>query len=338
MGESSVIGLDLAKQVFHVVGFDARGKEVRKKQLRRAQVLRFFAQCAPCRVGMEACAGAHYWARELRGLGHTVRLIPAQHVKAYVRGNKNDYNDARAIAEAMDRPGMREVAVKAVEQQDLQALHRLRQGCVKERTALSNRLRGLLGEYGIVLPQGLAVVRRRLPELLEEAGNGLSALLRRLLAQEYRRLQELDADIDSYTQEVHRQVRASEPCRRLQALPGYGPILASAFHGQVGGGEGFRRGREVSAWVGLVPRQHSTGGKPRLLGISKRGNPYLRALLVHGARAVVTQAARKEDGLSRWINRIRAERGFNKAVVAMANKMARMGWAVLHHPGSPQSA
>jgi transposase len=207
MGEISVIGLDLAKQVFHVVGFDARGKKVRKKQLRRAQMLRFFAQCPPCRVGMEACAGAHYWAQELRGLGHTVGLIPAQHVKAYVRGNKNDYNDARAIAEALSHPGMRQVAVKTVEQQALQ------------------------GEYGIMIPQGLAVLRRRLPELLEEADNGLSALLRRLLAQKYRRLQEVDADIDSYTREVHRQVRASEPCRRLQVLPGYGPILASAFHG-----------------------------------------------------------------------------------------------------------
>ena len=325
MDKITTIGLDLAKQVFHVVGFDARGKEVRKKMLRRSQVLSFFAQLPACQIGMEACAGAHHWARQLQQLGHQVRLIPAQHVRAYVQGNKNDYNDARAIAEAMSRPRMRFVPVKTVAQQDVQALHRLRQGCLKDRTALANRLRGVLGEYGIVLPKGVALLRRRLPELLEQPDNGLSEELRRLLAQGYQRLRELDAHIEAYTHQVHTQARQSPPCQRLQRLPGYGPILASAFHGQVGDGHGYRRGRDVSAASGLVPRQHSSGGKPTLLGISKRGDRYLRALLVHGARSVVRQAARKDDPLSRWINRIRAERGFNKAAVAMANKMARMG-------------
>lgn len=338
MDKITTVGLDLAKNVFHMIGYDARGKEVKKKQLRRPQVLACFAQLPPCRIGMEACAGAHYWARELTGQGHTVRLIPAQHVKPYVQGNKNDYNDARAIAEALRRPGMRFVTPRTVARQDVQALHRLRQGCIAERTATSNRLRGLLGEYGLVLPKGVSVLRRQLPVLLEDAGNGLTAFCRRLLAQAYRRLLELDAHIEFYSQAVADHSRQSEACRRLQTLPGYGPIVASAFHSVVGDGEAYRRGRDVSACLGLVPRQHSTGGKPVLLGISKRGDSYLRSLLVHGARAVVSQAAGKDDRLSRWINRIRAERGCNKAVVAMANKMARMGWAVLHNKSTYQPA
>ena len=338
MDKITTVGLDLAKNVFHMIGYDARGKEVKKRQLRRAQVLAFFAQLPPCRIGMESCAGAQYWAREFSGQGHTVRLIPAQHVKPYVQGNKNDYNDARAIAEVLRRPGMRFVAPRTVAQQDVQALHRLRQGCIAQRTATSNRLRGLLAEYGLVLPKGVSVLRRHLPELLEDAGNGLTALCRRLLAQEYRRLQELDAHIEFYSQAVAEHSRHSEACQRLQTLPGYGPVVASAFHCVVGDGAAYRRGRDVAASLGLVPRQHSTGGKPLLLGISKRGDSYLRSLLVHGARAVVGQAARKDDRLSRWINRIRAERGCNKAVVAMANKMARMGWAVLHNKSTYQPA
>lgn len=338
MDKITTVGLDLAKNVFHLMGCDARGKEVKKKMLKRAQVLACFAQLPPCLVGMEACAGAHYWARELTRQGHTVRLIPPQHVKPYVRGNKNDYNDARAIAEAVTRPGMRFVAIKTVAQHDVQALHRLRQGCIEDRTATGNRLRGLLGEYGMVMPKGVNVLRRRLPELLEDAGNGLSDFFRCLLAQDYRRLRELDAHVDFYTRELAAWSRQSEACQRLQTLPGYGPIVASSFHSVVGNGEAYRRGRDVSASLGLVPRQHSTGGKNVLLGISKRGDRYLRSLLVHGARAVVVQAARKDDRLSCWINQVRAQRGFNKAVVAMANKMARMGWAVLHNKSVYQAA
>jgi transposase len=329
MSKLTTIGLDLAKNVFHVVGFDARGQRVFRKRLRRAQVLGYFSQLPPCRVGMEACAGAHYWGREIKALGHEVRLIPAQHVKPLVRGNKNDYNDALAIAEALGRPGLRFVGLKSAAQQDIQALHRLRARCVAERTALCNQLRGLLAEYGIVLPRGVASLRRRLPELLEDADNGLSELLRRLLAERYRQLQELEAHLATYTRELERHSAASEACQRLQGIPGYGPILASAFHGAVGDGAAYRRGRDVAASIGLVPRQHSSGGKARLLGISKRGDRYLRSLLVHGARAVVSRAASKRDRLSVWINRLRERRGFNRTVVALANKLARIGWAVL---------
>jgi len=327
----TTIGLDLAKSVFHVVCFDERHQEVGKRMLRRGQVRAYFAQREPCRVAMEACAGAHYWGRELEKLGHTVKLIPPQFVKPYVQGNKNDYNDARAIAEAATRPGMRLVGIKTVEQQDIQALHRLRAQRIKERTALSNQLRALVAEYGIVMNKGVATVRRSIPLLLEDAENGLSEAFRALLARGYDQLIEIDAHIDYYTRQVEAHGRQSAPVRRLRTLPGYGPILASVFASVVGDGRAFRRGRDVSASLGLVPRQHSSGGKEVLLGISKRGDKYLRSVLIHGARSVVRHAKNKEDALSRWVNRLRERRGTNKAAVALANKLARMGWALLRH-------
>ncbi len=338
MSKITTVGLDLAKQVFHVVCCDARGKVVGKRMLRRAQVLHYFANLTPVLVGLEACAGAHYWARELSALGHQVKVLSPRAVKAFVQGNKNDYNDALAIAEAAVRPEMRGVAVKTIAQQDVQARHRLRSQCVASRTALGNQLRGLLAEYGLILPPGLTALRRRIPEVLEDAENGLSDAFRRLLAQGYRQLIELDEHIAVHTAEVERHSRQDDGCRRLQTIPGFGPIVASVFHNAVGDGRAYRRGRDVSAALGLVPRQHSSGGKSVLLGISKRGDGYLRCLLVHGARAVVHQAVHKDDRLSRWINKIRAQRGYNKATVALANKLARIGWAVLHNGGTYHAA
>ncbi len=287
---------------------------------------------------MEACASSHYWARELNKLGHEVKLNPAHYVKAYLRGNKNDYNDALAIAEAVVRPEMRFVAVKTTEEQDIQALHRLRARRIQERTALVNQIRGLLGEYGVVLPPGVSELKRRLPQLLEASDNGLSKRFRRLLGEGWHQLLELEAHLAAYDRELAQVVREHEACRRLQTIPGFGPVVASAFFSQVGNGAGFRRGREVSASLGLVPRQHSSGGKAVLLGISKRGDPYLRGLLVHGARAVVRRSAGKEDRLSRWIQRMVQRRGHNKAVVALANKLARVGWAILAHKTAWQAA
>jgi len=327
----TTIGLDLAKSVFHVVCFDERHQEVSKRMLRRGQVREYFAQREPCRVAMEACAGAHCWGRELEKLGHTVKLIPPQFVKPYVKGNKNDYNDARAIAEAATRPGMRFVSIKTVEQQDIQALHRLREQRVKERTALCNQLRALVAEYGIVMNKGVSTVRRGIPRLLEDAENELSAAFRALLARGYEQLIEIQAHIDYYTHRVDAHSRQNAQVRRLQTLPGYGPIVASVFASVVGDGSAFKRGRDVSASLGLVPRQHSSGGKEVLLGISKRGDKYLRSLLIHGARSVVLHAKHKEDALSRWVNRLRERRGTNKAAVALANKLARMGWALLRN-------
>ena len=331
MDKITTIGFDLAKRVFHVLGCDRRGKVVCKKMLRRGQVLNFFGNLGPCLVAMEACASAHYWARELKALGHEVKLIPPQHVKPYLRGNKNDYNDALAIAEAVSRPQMHFVEPKNEAQQDVQALHRVRERRLQERTALCNQLRGLLAEYGVILPKGIHVVRGRLPELLEDGENGLSHLFRRLLAQSYQQLQELDAHIDVYNEELKRYSRQSDGCQRLQTIPGFGPLVASAFFSHVASGECYRRGRDVSASIGLVPRQHSSGGKQVLLGISKRGDRYLRCLLIQGARAVVYRAANKDDPLSRWITRIEGRRGKNRAIVALANKMTRIGWAVLHY-------
>jgi transposase len=329
MAKITTIGLDLAKNVFHVMCCDKHGKVIKRKMLRRSGLLVWFANLPPCLIGMESCASAHYWARALKAQGHQVKLIPAQHVKPYVRGNKNDYNDALAIAEAVTRPEMRFAAIKTPEQQDIQALHRLRERRLRDRTALCNQLRGLLGEYGIVFSRGVNVLRKRIPEILEDSENGLSDFFRRLLSQGYQQLTELDAHIDTYTQTLEAHGKRDDACQRLKTIPGYGPIVSSAFYSVVGNGEAYRRGRDVSASLGIVPRQHSSGGKAVLLGISKRGDRYLRSLLIHGARAVVIQAANKEDVLSRWINKTRAARGFNKAVVALANKLARIGWAVL---------
>jgi transposase len=334
----TTVGLDLAKTVFHVVCFDEHSKEVQKRMLQRKQVRLFFTQLQPCKVAMEACAGSNYWGRELKALGHEVMLIPAQHVKPYLRGNKNDFNDARAIAEASSRPSMPNVAIKTTEQQDIQATHRMRSQCVRDRTALCNSIRGLLGEYGIVLPKGVSVLRKSIHGLLEDAENGLSLHFRHLLARRYEQLIEADGHIDFFTHELEVQSKQDDACQRLQEIPGYGPIISSAFYSVVGDGGAYKRGRDVAASIGLVPRQHSSGGKDVLLGISKKGDVYLRSLLVHGARAVVTQAGKKKDRLSLWINRIVAERGWNRAVVATANKMARIGWAVLSHNSHYQAA
>jgi transposase len=329
MAEITTIGLDLAKNVFHAICCDDRGKVIKKKMLRRSKLLAWFANLPQSLVGMEACASAHYWARELQSLGHQVKLIPPQHVKPFVRGNKNDYNDALAISEAVTRPEMRFVAIKTPQQQDIQALHRLRERRLRDRTALCNQVRGLLAEYGIVFPRGVNTLRKRIPEILEDGENGLSDFFRNMLSRSYQQLTQLDEHIDAYTQELEAYSRRDDACQRLRTVPGYGPIISSAFYSVVGNGEAYRRGRDVSASLGIVPRQHSSGGKNVLLGISKRGDRYLRSLLIHGARSVVIQAVNKEDALSRWINKIRATRGFNKAVVALANKLARIGWAIL---------
>lgn len=329
MTEITTIGLDLAKNVFHAICCDDRGKVIKKKMLRRSKLVAWFANLPQSLVAMEACASAHYWARELQSLGHQVKLIPPQHVKPFVRGNKNDYNDALAISEAVTRPEMRFVAIKTPQQQDIQALHRLRERRLRDRTALCNQVRGLLAEYGIVFPRGVNTLRKRIPEILEDGENGLSDFFRNMLSRSYQQLTQLDEHIDAYTQELEAYSRRDDACQRLKTIPGYGPIISSAFYSVVGNGEAYRRGRDVSASLGIVPRQHSSGGKNVLLGISKRGDRYLRSLLIHGARSVVIQAVNKEDALSRWINKIRATRGFNKAVVALANKLARIGWAIL---------
>lgn len=280
-------------------------------------------------VGIEACGGGHYWARELRGLGHDARLINPKFLKPYLRGDKNDYNDAAALCEAVAHPQMRFVPVKSMAQQDLQALHRLRDGLIRERTVWINRTRGLLAERGIVLARGVTAFRRALPALLEDGGNGLSDLFRELLAEQYAQVVQLDERLAVFDRRLAAIGTTDEACRRLQGIPGIGPVVATALVASVGDARTFHDGRQLAAWVGLVPRQYSSGGRPRLLGISKRGDKHLRALLIHGARAVVRHAGGKADRLSRWIQRIQATRGTNIATAALANKLARMARVVL---------
>lgn len=327
--QASIIGLDIAKSVFHLVGQSRSGAEVLRKKLRRAQVLSYFIQLEPCLVGIEACGGAHYWGRELQRLGHRLRLLPPRAVKAYLNGAKNDYNDAAAICEALKNPRIHAVAVKSVEQQDWQMLHGLRQAAVKQRTALANRLRGQLAEHGVVVARGIGTLRRRLPEVLEEADNALSALARELFAEQYQELLRLDEQVHRFDQRLAGIVREHEVPARLAQVCGIGPLLSSALPAHFGDARQFGNGRALAACIGLVPHQHSSGGKPRLLGISKRGNAYLRSLFINGARAVLSHAQGREDRLSRWALALAARRPYNVAVVALANKLARIAWVVL---------
>lgn len=322
------VGLDIAKQVFHLIGLNQSGRQVLKKKLRRAQVLPYFANLTPCVIGIEGCSSSHYWSRELTKLGHQVKLLPAQHVKAYVRGNKNDYNDALAIAEATRVPEMREVTPKTIEQQSLQALHRLRSSAVADRTALSNQVRGLLSEFGITFNQGLHVLKSQIPLILEDAENGLHYSFRDALALKYQQLCELEELVKKMTGLIERETKQHVEIQLLQSIPGFGPIVSSSFYSVIGDGKAFAKGRDVSASLGVVPRQHSTGGKNVLLGISKRGDKYLRSLLVHGARSVVNHAHKKDDALNVWVTRLVNKHGRNKATVALANKLARIAWAV----------
>lgn len=331
MNKITRIGIDIAKHVFHCVMLNESGEVVQKKKLNRKTMATYFSNLPPCLIALEACAGSHYWGRVLQSQGHQVKLIPPQYVKPFVKGNKNDYNDALAIAEAAVRPTIRFVAIKTPAQQDIQGLHRLRDEWVKRRTAQSNQLRGLLGEYGIVVNQGLGVLRRRMPEILEDAENGLSVLCRKVMAEGYAELCHLDSRIAGIERQLHHTIAQDDACRRLQTMGGFGPLVSSVFYAHVGDGSAFRRGRDVSASVGIVPKQHTTGGKPLLLGISRRGNRRLRYLLIHGARSVVKHAHKKTDPTSQWICQRIAQNGYNKAVVAYANKMARTGWAILHN-------
>lgn len=327
------IGIDLAKTVFQLHGVDAQEDKVLKRRLRRAQVLEYFANLSPCLIGMEACGGAHYWARKLTALGHEVRLIAPQFVKPYVKSNKNDANDAEAICEAVGRPNMRFVQIKSVAQQDIQALHRVRSELVRHRTAKVNQIRGLLAEYGIVLAQGVTQVRRALPVLIEDVDGVLSADFGLLLSGLREDLVHLDGRVADLDRQIDKLARTDADARRLLTLRGVGPVTATALIASLGDAGQFARGRDASAWVGLVPGQHSSGGKDRLLGISKRGNAYLRTLLIHGARSVVKNAHRKDDRLSVWIQSLCARRNKNVAAVALANKTMRMAWALMVRGG-----
>ncbi|MBN7799205.1 IS110 family transposase [Parahaliea mediterranea] len=329
MNKTTVIGLDLAKHSFEVVVINGQGQLQQRKSLRRHTLLPFLLRQAPAVVAMEACASAHHWARRIGDQGHQVRLLPPQHVKGYLRGQKNDYNDALAIAEACVHGRVRPVPVKTLAQQDEQCLHAIRRGLNADKVRLSNQLRGLLGEYGLVVPRGDAALRRALVTHLDETATGLSPRVRTYLARQYARFVALLDELAWYDADLRQRVKQDEACIRLQAIPGIGPVVASMVRHWMGDGRQFTCGRDASAALGLVPRQHSTGGRQRLGGISKRGDPHVRSVVVHGARAVVSRASGKTDPLSCWVQQLRARRGFNKAVVALANKIIRMAWVVI---------
>lgn len=331
MVKATTIGLDIAKQVFQVHGADKAGKAVLRRKLRRSDVAKFFAELAPCLVGIEASGSAHYWARVIGEHGHTVRLMAPQFVKPYVKSQKNDANDAEAICEAVTRPNMRFVPQKSVAQQDLQCLHRVRSRLVANRTQLINQIRGLLAEYGIVLPQHPGQVRRGLPTVLEDASNQLTGFGRELFSDLYEELAQLDEKIIAADNRIQIAFQNTPDCQRIAAVEGIGPLIATAIVAAISNGRAFENGRQFSAWLGLVPRQNSSGGKTRLSGISKRGDTYLRTLLIHGARSVVYRAKSKTDKRSLWINDKQQRLGTSKACVAVANKNARVIWSLIAH-------
>ena len=324
--ECSVIGLDIAKNVFHACVMNRQGRVLERKRLLRAEVLKYFRNVERGIVAIESCGGASYWARELEALGFTVRLISAQYVKPFVKSQKNDTVDAEALCEAVLRPQMRFVSPNTVSQQDLQNLHRVRERLIKQRTALSNQIRGLLLEYGVTIPRGFAKLRDTLSEVLETLPDMERPLFREVFFDLKEELQALHEKIALYDKRILQISKAHPVCQRLEQLGGIGPITSTALLAAVGKPHDFKNGRQFSAWLGLVPRQHSTGGKPKLLGITKRGDKYLRKLLVHGARIELRYAKKREDP---WLLAIKERRGYNRAAVALANKTARRIWAVL---------
>jgi len=329
----SRVGIDLAKNVYQLHGVDRSGKTILKRRLKRHQWLKVLLDKTDpgCVIGMEACSSAHHWGRQLQSRGYTVKLIPPQFVKPYVKSNKNDARDAEAICEAMSRPNMRFVTVKTVAQQDIQATHRIREELKVRRTAKGNQIRGLVAEYGLVAPKHMSSLRAAIPCWLEDAENGLTHYFRSLLHGLWDDLLMLDDRMCEMDKTIKRLAKDNEDCVRLQKLRGVGPMTSTAMVATVGDARQYRKSRQMAAGIGLTPRQNSSGDKHRLLGISKRGDVYLRTLMIHGARSVVTRAKHKDDPLSRWVTEIAKRRHPNVAVVALANKNARMAWAILRH-------
>lgn len=323
------IGLDIAKNVFQIHGVDRHGNAVVQRKLRRGEMLKYFSNLEPSLVGIEACHGSHYWARELTALGHTVRLLPTQYVKPFLVGGKNDANDAAAICAAVTRKDIRCVSIKSAEQQSLQSVHRMRERLVQDRTAKSNQIRSMFAEEGFVFPIGLHQLRKGIVGLLGDPNSRITLVLRKLGAMYLEQLDALQQWIDELSNEIAELFKCSEVCQRLSTVPGIGPVIATALVSCVGDPSQFRNGRQFAAWLGLTPRQRSSGGKTSLGGITKRGDTYLRTLLVQGAHAVIHFVNRRDDRHSRWIKTLMQRRHASVATVALANKIARIAWAML---------
>lgn len=327
----STIGIDLGKNTFHVIGMDERGRIVLRLKTSRGQLERRFVNLPPCLIGVEACSGAHHVGRRLAALGHDVRLIPAQYVKPFLKGHKNDFRDAEAIAEAVQRPTMRFIPLKSAEQLDLQALHRVRSRLVSQRTAVINQIRGFLLECGITVRQGAAGLRQSLATILAQRTDVLSPQLTHLIADLSDDWRRLDARVDAVTAHINDLAHQDVSCRRLMGIPGVGPMIASAMVAAIGDGSAFARGRDFGAWLGLVPKQISTGDRTMLGGISRRGNRYLRTLFVGGARSVLLRPKHwARYGFGRWLTAAATRLHRNVLAAALANKLARIAWGVLH--------
>ncbi len=327
--EITTVGIDVGKSWFHLIGCNRAGRPITRQKLNRGQLAVFVANLPQCLIGMEACPGSQHLARAFHRSGHDVRLIAPKFIKPYLKSQKNDFNDAEAIAEAVSRPTMRFVTVKSNEQLDLQAVHRIRERLIGERTAVINQIRAFLIEYGLPVKEGRASLRRDLPDILEDAENGLSPRMRQLVAALREHWHALEAQIARHTHEIELVAKRSDDCRRLITVPGIGPLGATALIAAVGNGSMFGKGRELAAWLGLVPRQHSTGGRITLLGISKRGNRYVRMLFIHGARSCLKHLNRDNHELGLWMTQLEQRAHKNVVAVALANKIARIAWAVL---------
>ncbi len=333
-GESTmnitILGIDLSKEVFQLHGVDKLGKAILKRTIRRSKLLEFMVNFPRCLVVMEACGSANFWSRQFKELGHEVKLISPQFVKPFVKGNKNDYQDAEAIVEAASRPSMRYVSPKTIAQQDMQSLLRMRESAIQMRTKISNQLRGLLAEYGVVMPRGLSRLRSFLSNLIDsDNADDLTIDFKQLLAMQYTMLLNLDDQINEFDKKVEWVASEREDCQRVKQVPGIGAITAVALAATIGSPNDFKNGRHFAAFLGLVPRQHSSGGKERLLGISKRGDSYLRQLLIHGARSVLNRVDKKDDTRSHYLKNLKSRIGMNRTAVALANKNARTVLAML---------
>lgn len=328
MKHIKVLGIDLAKNVFQLHGINEIGKCVLKKRVGRNELIEFLAQLPVCLIGIEACGGSHYWARMFIGMGHTVKIMAPQFVKPYVKSNKNDANDAEGICEAVTRPNMKFVSVKKIEQQDILLSHRARELVIKQRTAQANQIRGLLAEYGIVIALGISHIRE-IPEILENNKSKLTIKSEAIFNRLYEQFKVYDEQVKIYDTEIQLHAANDPMCVEIQKIEGVGPLTASAMVASIGDASVFNNGREVSAWLGLVPKQHSSGNKIRLGGISKRGDRYLRTQLIHGARSALRHCEGKEDKKNKWAADVKQRCGFNKAAVALANKNARTIWSLM---------
>lgn len=329
MENVTLLGIDIAKNVFQLHGVDSKGNSVLKKKVSRSKLMETVTNIPTCTVVMEACGGANHWCRQFTKLGHATKLISPQFVKPFVKTNKNDKNDSEAICEAASRPSMRFVSPKSIEQEDIQAVHRIRSRLIQERTALVNQIRGLLIEFGIIIPQGVSKVQKAIPEILEDAENELSHSGRAIFADLQEELLEKNKRICIYDKKIEEIFKTNVMCQKISKVEGVGPITATAIISAIGDPKVFKNGRHFAAFLGLVPKQYSSGNKERLLGISKRGDVYIRTLLTHGGRTMVRHIGAKDDKKSNWIRGLKERKGANIAAVAVANKNARVIWALL---------